>query len=200
MKKNSFRSIVILFFLLFYSQLTATNELSVLTDSWGSSKPGYIDRAVLVVEPHGGYFEQSLYLEYSDHFVFHGASNVEIVHRFELPEGSVINDMWLWIGDSVMQAIILDTWTATSIYDSIVVNKRDPALLKEKGNQYELHVYPLKSGSFRKVKINMITPVKWVGENALAELPFRMLNSDNNTVKPLEVLFRQKTIRGERRK
>ncbi|NOX18969.1 MAG: T9SS type A sorting domain-containing protein [Chlorobi bacterium] len=192
MKNYFFRSIVFVSLLFFSSYLNATNELAVLTDSWGSSKPGYMDKVLLVIEPHGGYFEQSLYIEYSDHNVFHGSSNVEIVHRFELPEGSVINDMWLWIGDSVMQAIIMDTWTATSIYDSIVVNKRDPALLKKKGNQYELHVYPLKSGSFRKVKINIITPVKWVGENALAELPFRMLNSNNNSRKPLDVFFRRK--------
>jgi len=170
----------------------ASNELSVLTDAVGSSKPGYMDKVVLVVEPHGGYFEQSLYIEYADHNQFPGNKNVEVIHRFELPEGSVINDMWLWIGDSVMQATMLDTWTATAIYDSIVTNKRDPALLKKKGNQYELHVYPLESGSFRKVKINMITPVKWVGKNATAELPFRMLFANNSNTKPVEILFRKK--------
>ncbi|MBK7979580.1 MAG: T9SS type A sorting domain-containing protein [Ignavibacteriae bacterium] len=123
---------------------------------------------------------------------FSSNQNIEIVHRFELPEGSVINDMWLWIGDSVMQAKMYDTWTATAIYDSIVTNKRDPALLKKKGNQYELHVYPLESGSYGKVKINMITPVKWIGENAIAELPIRMLNANNLSKKPLEILFREK--------
>jgi Vault protein inter-alpha-trypsin domain len=179
-------------FVLITSTIFASNELSVLTDAVGSTKPGYMDKVVLVIEPHGGYFEQSLYIEYSDHNQFQGSNNVEIVHRFELPEGSVINDMWLWIGDSVMQAIMLDTWTATAIYDSIVTNKRDPALLKKKGNQYEFHVYPLESGSFRKVKINMITPVKWIGEKATAELPFRMLNANNLSVKPIEILFRQK--------
>lgn len=171
----------------------ASNELSVLTDAVGSTKPGYMDKVVLIIEPHGGNFEQSLYIEYSDHNQFPGNKNIEIVHRFELPEGSVINDMWLWIGDSVMQAIMYDTWTATAIYDSIVTNKRDPALLKKKGNQYELHVYPLESGSFRKVKINIITPVKWIGENATAELPLRMLNANNLNTKPLEILFRQKS-------
>jgi hypothetical protein len=178
--------------MLLSSHLFASNELSVLTDAVGSSKPGYMDKVVLVIEPHGGYFEQSLYIKYADHNQFPGNKNVEVIHRFELPEGSVINDMWLWIGDSVMQAIMLDTWTATAIYDSIVTNKRDPALLKKMGNQYELHVYPLESGSFRKIKINIITPVKWIGENATAELPFRMLNANNTNTKPIEILFRKK--------
>jgi len=192
MKKHFVK--ILLFLVIIFIQLPsfAANELSVLTDEIGSTKPGYMDKVLLVMEPHGGYFEQSLYINYSDHHQFPGHKDVEIVHRFELPEGTVINDMWLWIGDSVMQAIMYDTWTATAIYDSIVTNKRDPALLKKKGNQYELHVYPLESGSYRKVKINMITPVKWIGNEAIAEIPFRMLDANNLTKKQLEILFRQK--------
>ena len=114
-----------LFFFAVSSNILASNELSVLTSGVGSSRPGYIKQSVLVVEPHGGYVEQSLYLEYTDNNQFPGRSDVEIVHRFELPEGSVINDLWLWIGDEVMQAIMLDTWTATAIYDSIVTNRHE---------------------------------------------------------------------------
>ena len=91
-----------------------------------------------------------------------------------------------------MQAIMLDTWTARSIYDSIVSMKRDPAFLTKKGNQYELHIYPLTPGSFRKVKINFITPTRWIDKKAIAELPFALLNSSNNDLKSLNVLFRVK--------
>ena len=182
----------LLSFTILSSNLFASNQISVLTDGVGSTRPGYLKYSALVVEPHGGYVEQSLYLEYTDNNQFFGHSDVEIVHRFELPEGSVVNDLWLWIGDDVMQAIMLDTWTATAIYDSIVTNRRDPALLKKKGNQYELHIYPLTSGSFRKVKISFITPTKWFGDKATAELPFKLLNANNAGQKPLDILFRQK--------
>ena len=89
-----------------------------------------------------------------------------------------------------MQALILDTWKARAIYDSIVSMKRDPAFLAKKGDQYELHVYPLKAGSSRKIKLNFITPTQWLGKQATAELPFRFLNANNATVKPLEIMFR----------
>lgn len=180
---------IILFFA-FCIPVFSINEVTVKVPGNFYSSPGYIDKATLVVEPHGGYTEQSLYLQYSDHGKYYGNKNVEIIHRFELPQGAVVNDMWLWIGDSVMKAICLDTWTARSIYDSIVSMKRDPAFLSKKGNQYELHIYPLVSGYFRKIKINFITPTRWIDKTAAVELPLLMLKSNNNSVKPLEVLFR----------
>jgi hypothetical protein len=178
--------------LLLSVEVLAINELVVRVPDIYISRPGYIDKSILVIEPHGGYIEQSLYLEYSDHYQFSPGQNVEVIHRFELPQGSVINDLWLWIGDSVMQAIMLDTWTARSIYDSIVSMKRDPAFLTKKGDQYELHIYPLDPGSYRKIKINFFTPARWVKSEAIAELPFLMLNANNNIVKPLEIFFRVK--------
>jgi hypothetical protein len=94
---------------IFGQNIFALNELTVRVPDIYLSYPGYIDKATLVVEPYGGYSEQSLYLEYSDHGQFSSGQKVEIIHRFELPQGAVINDLWLWMGDSVMQAIMLDT-------------------------------------------------------------------------------------------
>ncbi len=187
-----YRHFLLIYLIAFASQILALDELIVRVPDIYSSYPGYIDKSTIVIEPHGGYAEQSLYLEYSDHHQFNDGNKVEIIHRFELPQGAVINDLWLWIGDSVMQAILLDTWTARSIYDSIVSMKRDPAFLTKKGNQYELHIYPLTPGSYRKVKINYITPTRWIGKQAFVELPLSMLKSNNNTLKPLDILYRVK--------
>ncbi|MCU7497163.1 MAG: T9SS type A sorting domain-containing protein [Ignavibacteria bacterium] len=190
MKLTKTLSIVIVLFIVLTKSIFGINEVIARVPDIYLSKPGYIDKATLVVEPLGGYSEQSLYLEYSDHGQFSPGQKVEIIHRFELPQGAVVNDMWLWIGDSVMKATCMDTWTARSIYDSIVSMKRDPAFLTKKGNQYELHIYPLESGKFRKIKLNFITPTRWIGNTAATELPLLMLKSNNNKIKPLEVLFR----------
>jgi len=180
-----------LLILLLISPLTfAINELVVKVPNVYNSRPGYIDHATLVVQPFGGYIEQSLYMEYSDHNQFSGYPQAEIIHRFELPQGSTVNDLWLWIGDSVMKAIVLDTWTARHIYDSIVSMKRDPAFLVKKGNQYELHIFPLTPGSFRKIKMNFITPVRSLQSNILAAMPLDLLKSSNNNVQSLKILFR----------
>lgn len=180
-----------------YSISFAANELTIKDNNSNGSKPGYIQKATLVVEPFGGYVEQSLYLEYTDNNQF-TANKLEIVHRFELPSDAVVNDLWLWIGDSVMQAKMFDTWSAREIYDSIVAAKYDPAFLAKNGTQYELKVYPLTPGSYRKIKLTFIVPTKWYGNQATAELPLEMLMASNSSKKPLEILFRtQKDIWGE---
>ncbi len=166
-------------------------QLSVQDPLIYGTKQGYIDQATLVVEPHGGYVEQSLYLKYSDHNQYPGNQKIEIVHRFTLPQGSVVNDMWLWIGDQVMKAKMFDTWTARHIYDSIVVRGHDPAFLAKNGDTYELHIYPLVSGLFRKAKLNFISPTRWIGNSGSAELPLQFLKANNATTKPLEILFRE---------
>jgi hypothetical protein len=192
---NSYRSLLsaaILLFLLTSQNIFATNDLVARVPGNYYQAPAFIQNITLVTEPHGGYVEQSMYLEYTDHGAFPGSQTVEIIHRFELPEGSVINDLWLWMGNNVMRAIMLDTWKARSIYDSIVSMKRDPAFLSKIGNQYELHVYPLVSGSFRKIKINFITPTKWFGANATCELPLRFLGASTSATLPVKLLFRER--------
>lgn len=189
----SYKSLLLPFlviFLLISLNVYAVNDLVARVPGNYTQAPAYIQNFTLVTEPHGGYVEQSMYLEYTDNGAFPGSQTVEIIHRFELPEGSVINDLWLWIGNNVMRAIMLDTWKARSVYDSIVSMKRDPAFLSKIGNQYELHVYPLVSGGSRKIKINFITPTKWFGANATCELPFRFLGASASATLPVKLLFR----------
>lgn len=160
----------------------------------GSSitKLAYIDEATLVIEPYGGYAEQTLYLTYSDHGSFSGYDNVQITHRFELPAGSVINDMQLLIGNNYIQAKLIETWQARKSYDSVVNLKRDPAFLFKNNNQYELRIFPLIGGSFRKAIIKFITPVKWLKNQAYIDMPITALNAGNNLPKPLNLFFRYK--------
>ena len=171
------------------SRIYAVNEISVRHDLEHQTKPGYITSATLSIEPQGGYVSEALYVEYSDHGQFSG-SNVEIIHRFNLPKGAVVRDLWLWTGDSIMQAQIRDTWTARHVYDSITSFKRDPAFLNVVDGQYELRIYPLESGNIRKIKMEFLVPVLFMGEQARADLPLSFLTADNNSTTPLRILFR----------
>ena len=166
-------------------------QLTVQDPTLYGTEPGYIDQATLVVEPHGAYVEEAMYVSYADHNQYPGDQFLEVVHRFTLPPGSVINDLWLWIGDTVVKAKMFDTWTARHIYDSIVVHRHDPAFLAKDGNSYELHIYPLVSGQFRKVRLNFITPTSWLGKDGVAELALSFLQASNSTTKPLQILFRE---------
>ena len=143
----------------------------------------------MVVEPYGAYTEQSLYIKYSDHGQFLGGK-VLVTHKFDLPEGAVVNDLWLWIGDCVMQALILERKHAQGIWDTVTSFKRDPAYLRVDDNQYTLSVYPLESGSYRKVKMNYVVPTKFYQKTPYVDLSYKYLKGDNNQKTPLRILFR----------
>lgn len=173
------------------SQAAAENILTVHDPLAYSAKQAYIDTCIIEIEPHGSYVEQSIILTYSDHGQYPSNQQLEVVHYFELPQGTVINDLWLWMPDTVMRAIVLDTWKAQSIYDSIVSRARDPAFLSKTGNQFKLQVYPLMGGSFRKIKLNFIAPTRWLGNQATAAIPLRMIKADP-TETPITIIFRSK--------
>jgi hypothetical protein len=188
MNRNQFFSLCYLVGMLAAS-VSAVNNLSVRQDiAHPQVMQGYIDEAVLVVEPYGGYSLQSLYIKYSDHGRVGG--NVVVTHTFELPEGAIVNDLWLWIGDSIMQGKILERKHAQGLWDTITALKHDPALLKVSESQFDLSVYPLISGSFRKVKIQMMVPTRHNGKNPLITLPYKFLCADNNIVTPVCIMFR----------
>ncbi|MGM0444152.1 MAG: VIT domain-containing protein [Fibrobacterota bacterium] len=171
--------------------LFAAGSLSVREDSqYGRVVPGYIEEAQLVVDISGGFAEQSLYITYSDRGEIGGESFSEIVHSFSLPPESVVGDMWLWIGDSIMQAEIMEQTAAQEDYDSITAQKIDPAILKVQGDQYDFNIYPLISGKSRKIKISFMTPLTYTGTTARVQLPLAFLNGDNSLQTPLTILYR----------
>ena len=184
-------TIVVLSVFCFLSDVYADNILTVHDPLAYSAKQAYIDTCIIEIEPHGSYVEQSITLTYSDHGQYSSEQQLEVVHYFELPQGAVIDDLWLWMPDTIMRAIVLDTWTAQSIYDSIVSRARDPAFLSKTGSQFKLQVYPLMGGSYRKIKLNFIAPTRWLGNQATAAIPLRMIKADP-TETPMTIVFRTK--------
>jgi hypothetical protein len=91
--------------------------------NFGGRYIGTIDEATLTVRPRGVYIEYGLFLTFSAkgsayiNTPYYAKTNLETVMNFTLPTNSMLTDSWLWVGDSVMRAQILDRWTASSIYD-----------------------------------------------------------------------------------
>jgi hypothetical protein len=166
-------------------------QLTVQDPTVYGTKPGYIDQASIVIEPHGAFAEETMTLRYADHNQYAGNNSIEIVHRFTLPQGSVVNNMWLWIADTLIQAQMFSTWTARHIYDSIVVRQHDPAFLAKNGDTYELHIYPLVSGQYRQCRMNFIVPTQWIGDSGFAEFPLGLLKGNNASARPVVVSFKE---------
>ncbi|MCX6169418.1 MAG: VIT domain-containing protein [Ignavibacteriales bacterium] len=187
---SRFTKIIILSFIL-AANLPAQYNLTVQDPqaTWYQSK-GTIEEAVFSVGPKGLYSQVSMYLTFSARGGnFLNGSQLETVMNFDLPEGSFVTDLWLWIGDKISKGIMLDVWSASSIYEGIVQRRRDPALLIKKGTKsYELRVYPMDKNSTRKVRITYLVPNTWNETSVSTPLPVELLKVSLNKVNTARVI------------
>jgi hypothetical protein len=88
--------------------------------TWRSGQ-GTIDEAIISIRPQGIYMEYGLYLTFSARDLnFTAADSVEVQFFFDLPPEAIVHDLWLWVDDQIVRALILDRWTASSIYENII--------------------------------------------------------------------------------
>lgn len=170
---------------------SSQNSLQVFNPQQGwLTQQGTIEEAVVSVHPKGAYLEYGVYLTFSARGAgFTSVEQLEIEFFFDLPEGAIVTDSWLWVGDDIMRALIFDRWTASGIYEGIVNRRRDPSILfKRSETRHELRVYPLLGGETRKVKLTYLVPANLIGGSAQAALPLDLLESSRFPVDELEVL------------
>ena len=152
---------------------------------------GTIEEAVISVRPQGLYMEIGLYLTFSARGLnFDASDQLEVQYRFDLPENAIVHDLWLWVGDDIMRAKILDRWTASEIYEDIVDRRRDPAILfKRNTRRHDLKVYPMFGNETRKVKLTYLVPAQWFAESVTAALPTNLLRASEYPVEVFKLLY-----------
>jgi hypothetical protein len=158
-------------------------------EGWWTNQQGTIEEATLTVHPRGLYLEYGLFLTFSAADAsFQPDDSLEIVLDFELPENAIVHDSWLWIGDEIAKAAILDRWTASGIFEEIVERRQDPSILfKETATQYQLRIFPMRGDETRKVKITYLMPVNWQTDQVRAALPVALLTT-STVIPPLELI------------
>jgi len=172
------------YFLLLIIELSGQFSLRVgdPRNSW-YTYPGSIEEAVLTVEPKGIFMEYGLYLTFSSEGTpwTDVADTLEVILDFALPQEADIFDSWLWFGEDTVRAELMDKWTASLIYESIVNRRRDPSIpTKQSSTQYELRVFPMAGNETRKVKISYLMPTSWTKQVVSADLPLGIF-TENNT-------------------
>ncbi len=88
-------------------------------------------------------------------FTNEGSALAEGTFIFPLPEGAAVNQLTMWIDGQAIEAKILAADEARSIYDEIVRQYRDPALLEYIGSSaLQANVFPIPPGESRRVEIS----------------------------------------------
>ena len=178
--------------LLFSSMAHGYDQLRIQhpQQTWRSGQ-GTIEEAIVSIRPQGVYMEYGLYLTFSARGLsFTAADSVEVQFFFDLPPEAIVHDLWLWVDDQIVRALIMDRWTASSIYENIVKRRRDPAILfKNSATSYELRIYPMKGNAKRKIKLTYLMPAQWSATAVSAALPTNLLRTSKNPLGTFYLLF-----------
>jgi hypothetical protein len=84
----------------------------------------------------------------------------EFVATIDLPDGVLVSNYWLHIGDERVPGKLFEKKTALWVYEQIRdQSRRDPGILRYIGpNRLELRVFPLESGEVRTTEIEFLCP------------------------------------------
>ncbi len=84
-----------------------------------------------------------------------GGGLVEGTWVFPLPLGATVDSLIMYINDTPIEAKILDAREARDVYNSIVRQYRDPALLEYVGSQaVQANIFPIPPGETRRIRLS----------------------------------------------
>lgn len=144
--------------------------------TWTNYPAGLRD-AEIEVTPLGAYARIDLTFSVGPTSVVSPTDSQEAVIFFDLPAGSYVHDSWLWLNPTtIISAELMERKKASEVYANIVKRRRDPSLLTNVLSQeYQLNIYPVASGYWRKVKITYSTPILWQAGKGHIPLPMELM-------------------------
>lgn len=169
MKKTALLTILI-----FSVYLCSAQNLRIIDPQNWRQGQGTIEESKITYEPQGLYMKMDWEITFSAKGLdfFSETDTVEVEYRFLLPENALIIDSWLWFGDSILKAKIIDRWSASQIYEEIVGRRRDPSILFKNGpREYEMRIFPMAAKETRKVKMTVLLPTEWNSNTVSALFP-----------------------------
>ncbi len=94
--------------------------------------------------------------------VFYNPSDqqVEGTFRFPMPEGAMLLGLSMEIGGKMMHGELVEKHKARRVYESIVNEMQDPALLEwEQGRWFKLRVFPIEANKEKRVVLRYAVPL-----------------------------------------
>ena len=117
-------------------------------------------------------------------FVNEGTAVAEGTYLFPLPQGATVSEFTMWVDGEPIQPQILEADRARQIYNDIVRQLRDPALLEYVGrNAIQANVFPIAPGDERRIEIEYQQVLDV--ENGLVHYVYP-LNTERFSARPLE--------------
>ncbi len=117
-------------------------------------------------------------------FVNEGRAVVEGTYMFPLPQGATVSNFTMWVDGQPIEPQLLEADEARRIYNDIVRQWRDPALLEYVGtNAIRANVFPIPPGEQRRIEIEYQQVLEV--DNGLVHYVYP-LNTERFSARPLE--------------
>ena len=111
-------------------------------------------------------------------------ATVEGTYMFPLPDGALVTDFAMWVDGQRVAGQILTAEEARQVYDDIVRQLKDPALLEYAGRgAVKADIFPIEAGATRRVELEYTQVLP--AENGLVHYRYP-LNTEKFSTAPLE--------------
>ncbi len=152
-----------------------------------------------VIHRRGVYLEHNIYISFGYDFnswFFKNYDELELEWSFTMPEQVIMYDMYYWYSpDSVVQANMLDKWTAAQMFNEKTSPYREPAMFSrtapDRNGQvtYTMNLFPIKRGKDQRVMIKYLTPASSTSGKIRTWLPINQVTSETGGADSLRVLY-----------
>ena len=151
-----------------------------------------------VVHRRGIYIEHSIYISFSYDFnswFFKNYNELELQWQFSVPEEVIMNDFFYWQGDSVIQADVLDRWTAENLFNEKTSPIREPGIMRMYGpdwhgmTRYDMRLFPIKRNHVQRVMIQYLVPARPTSGKLRTWLPISQIVPDDGRTIDLRLLY-----------
>lgn len=121
-------------------------------------------------------------------------STMEGVYFLDMPEGSKITELYLWINGERVKNDIKPRDQAVQEYQEIVRRSYDPLLAEEVAdNQFRLRLFPLPPLGERRIEVTYIQPLPFDGTSVTFLLPLILQDYDAGTADSVSIHIDLKT-------
>ncbi len=152
-----------------------------------------------VIHRRGVYIEHNIYVTFAYDFnswFFKNYNELELEWEFSMPEQAVMFDLFYWYSpDSVIQANILDKWTAAQMFNEKTSPYREPALFTrtqpDRNGQvtYNLKLFPIKRDKAQRIMIKYLVPATSTSGKIRTWLPINQVTTEDGGADSLRVLY-----------
>ena len=152
-----------------------------------------------VIHRRGVYIEHNIFVTFAYDFnswFFKNYNELELEWEFTMPEQAIMFDLFYWFNpDSVIQADILDKWTAAQMFNEKTSPYREPALFTrtqpDRNGQvtYNLKLFPIKRDKAQRIMIKYLIPATSTSGKIRTWLPIEQVTTEDGGADSLRVLY-----------